>query len=366
MADIGHMNFFKVNECGLYKVSDPQAHGLGLSETFDLIQTWIKDRPMSMTMPWDAPTKTKPRCYCREIHKDQQTGDYVVVLWKSESDSAGAIWGAEEDTANGTGEVYEYSNEVKGKKIIWGRPCYYWVIPSMNTVVSIKFEHSLCDSQMFQDYVTECIRNRVHHPFRKKEHTEQGFTRLSSGTEEDTQMYSFRFDVSLQSLNTTDEVLISALSKITHIVWRETIDVNSNSERADWIEKVNKYLPFVSAKPKSKKRNIEIRAEAKPTISEVKGIIEKYAKENRKTTDWVNVGFLVDNSITWVDKYRLRDQITIPSSSTKVLSAKFLLDQIKDNRANYLQPVAKALQSEPSNNVMEPQEKIYRVKDLEL
>jgi hypothetical protein len=366
MADVGHMNFFKVNQCGLYKSNDSKSHGCELEETFDLIKDWVTDRRMSATIPWDAPSKTKPKCYCREVHKDPKTGDFLVVLWKSETDSAGAIWGAEEDTANGSGEVYEYSNEVKGKKIIWGRPCYYWVIPSMNSVVSIKFDHSLCDSQMFQDYISECIKNRVDHPNRTKEHTEHGFVRLSSGTPDNTQMYSFKFDVSLRSLNTTNDVLGKMLHKITHLIWRETIEVDVQNQRAEWMDKVNKHLPFVSAKPKSKKRNIEIRAEAKPTLQEVRDIIDKYARENRKPSEWENVGFLVDNTITWVDKYRLKDQIAITEVKSRILPARFLLDQINMHRHTFLNPINASIIND--QNLEQPNtvdsEKMYGLKDV--
>ncbi len=39
--NVGHLNFFKVNKCGLYKVNDDNTYGLELSETFDLIQDWV-------------------------------------------------------------------------------------------------------------------------------------------------------------------------------------------------------------------------------------------------------------------------------------------------------------------------------------
>ena len=366
MADTGHMNFFKVNKCGLYKVNDHVSYDLAIEETFDLIRDWIKDRKMSETIPWLSTGKTKPKCYCREIHKDPVTGDFLVVLWKSETDSAGAVWGTEEDTANGTGEIFEYTNEVNGKKIIWGRPCYYWVIPSLSSIVSIKFDHSLCDSQMFQDYVAECIKNRVPHPNRIKEHTEHGFVRLSLGDEEDKQMYSFKFDVSLRSLNTTNAALNKILHKITHLIWRETIEVNVIDERAEWIKKLNSSLPFVSAKPKSKKRNVEIRAEAKPTIQEIKDIIDKYARENRKPSEWNNVGFLVDNTITWVDKYRLKDQLTLTDTKSRVLPAEFLLNELNKHRQSYLNPIKNSMKTdqETINSDEFDSEKEYSLKDL--
>lgn len=142
MANIGHMNFFKVNQCGLYKLKGKDSHGCELDETFELILNWAKDRVMANTIPWSPHTVSKPKCYCREIYKDPTTGDFVIVLWKSDTDSKGTLWGVEENTTNGAGEIVKLTSQHRRKKVIWGRPCYYWVVPSQNSVVSIKFEHS--------------------------------------------------------------------------------------------------------------------------------------------------------------------------------------------------------------------------------
>lgn len=51
--NVGHLNFFKVNKCGLYKVNDDNTYGLELSETFDLIQNWVGTKSLALTIPWD-------------------------------------------------------------------------------------------------------------------------------------------------------------------------------------------------------------------------------------------------------------------------------------------------------------------------
>ncbi|MDR8439175.1 hypothetical protein FPK61_22845, partial [Acinetobacter baumannii] len=63
-------------------------------------------------------------------------------------------------------------------------------------------------------------------------------------------------------------------------------------------------VPFVSGKKNTRTRQIEIKAEAKPSLNEVKEIIEKYSSEDREKRLWDNVGFATDKGITWVDKYR--------------------------------------------------------------
>lgn len=340
MAFVGHMNFFRLDECGLYKVRDPNSHGCETEETFGLIKEWVKDRPLSATIPWDPEhARTgKPKCYCKDIYEDPDTGDFVMVLWKSEADDAGGIWGAEEEQATGEGDVVEYTNDYKGKKVIWGRPCYYWVIPTLSTVVSIKFENSNCDSILFQDYVSACINNRVSHPNKIKEHTDSGFVRISYGDSSDPYRYSYRFNMKLRSLSTANAEIEKLAASVTHIIRRETIRVNVKDDREKWLKIFDK-LPFIATKPKATSRKIELRAEATPTAQEIRQIIEDYAKEGRKPSEWDNVGFASENTVTWADRYRMHDSVFWNATTLGVLKARQLMEMLNRQRNKYLKPI---------------------------
>lgn len=341
MFDIGYMNFFSIDFCGLYKVGNSKTFGCEAEETFDLILDWAKPRPLNSTIPWDPDSakRNRPKCYCQDIHKDERTGDFFLVLWKSDTDSAGTLWGAPEDDKTGTGSVVKYTSQYQGrKKVVWGRPCYYWVVPRLNLVVSVKFDHSVCDAQLFEDYIVACMNNRVKHPNRKKEYTDHGFVRISYIGSEDVR-YQYRFKMSLKSLNTSSAELQNLVKNITHIVRRETILVDSKDERSEWVKKFTEYVPFVAAKPKSKTRKIEVKAEAKPTVSEIHEIIEKNAVEGRKPNDWDNVGFMTEKGVTWVDRYRLRNNITINGEKDAFITAEKLCEHIMKERDKLLAPV---------------------------
>ena len=338
----GHMNFFKINECGLYKVGKPKAHGCEITESLDLITKWLEETPFPETIPWDSAKKntSRTKCYCQDIYKDDATGDFVLVLWKSDTDSAGTLWGARSAEK---GKVVKYTSTYKGDDVIWGRPCYYWIIPSLNTVISIKFDTSVCDSAMLQDWITSAITNKVKHTNRVKHTTDTGFVRLSLTDSPDDQLYkfSYRFDISLRSLNTASVELAELQQKITHIIKRETVTVSTKDERDGWV-KMFDALPYLGTKPEAKKRRIEIKAEAKPTKNELEKIIETYASE-RTQGEWDRVGFeLQDKSITWVDKYRLKEYITLPSDSPDILPASYLYDVLSKSRERYMLPIQRS------------------------
>lgn len=344
MANIGLMNYFKINECGLYKVNNPKSFGLDLNETFQLLMNWKKPLVMSSTIPWNPASRSaKSKCYCKDIYKDESTGDFLVVLWKSDTDTTGSLLGAQENSIDGSEEVFKFGSVNKGKKVIWGRPCYYWVIPEKNTVVSIKFDHSVCDSALFQEYISACVTNKIPHPDKLIDYTNSHFARLSFKDSKDNYRYSYRFDMSLKTLDTINSAL-TKLTNVTHIIRRETIQNKTViDERAIWLKLFDAAIPYPKA-AQPKLRQIEIKAEANPSPTEIKQIIENYLKnkENPDTKSWDNVGFETPSGRYWSDTFRLKDQLVITNSSAEVFTAKFLLAEINKSRKDYLLPLEKS------------------------
>lgn len=343
MANIGHMNFFQVDECGLYKVKDNSVHGLDMAETFKLFHEWKVETKMADTIPWDPSTRSaKSKCYCRGSYFDNATGDYLIVLWKSDTDNTGSLLGATEDSLSGSEDVFKFTNENNGKKVIWGRPCYYWVIPALNTIVSIRFDHSVCDSALFQEYISACMTNKIKHRNRTVEYTEKGFARISLKNSEDNYSYSYRFDMSLKTLSTGNSSLAN-FSQVTHIIRRETIIKKSaKDERAYWLKLFDNVVPYTRKNTKSNKRQIEIIAEASPTQAEIKAIISSYLKtkdDNETAAKWDNLGFQTPEGRIWADKFRVKDQLVVPDSSYKVFPAEYLYSIISSQRGKYLKQI---------------------------
>jgi len=346
MIVTGHMNFFDVAECGLYRNGSTKAAGIELSDTFSLITSWVANKPMAATMPWEGEKRADGnKCYCYDFYHDEDTDEYLVVLWKSGADSNGTLLGAEENANAGAGKVIEYTDSYRGNRVIWGRPCYYWILPAQKAVVSIKFEHSVCDSQLFQDWVAACINNHVKHPNKKKEYTEGGQARLSftDGTVDGNARYRYSFDMSLKSLDTANGKLSELAGKVTHIVKRETMRISLKDERAEWVKRFDK-IPYLAPKKKSEKRQIEIRAEAQPTVSELRDIIQQFARDDRRPTDWDNVGFETDKGTVWVDRYRMKDEVNVNFTSS-VIPASVMYERLQVNRERYIAPLKRPTRS---------------------
>ncbi|GKT12242.1 MAG: hypothetical protein ISEC1_P1219 [Thiomicrorhabdus sp.] len=95
MSTEGHMRFFEVSDCGFYNfLSDKKTYGGELNESFTMIQDWFSTRDLKESSPWSMDVRTnKPQCYCRDIYKDELTNEFLVVLWKSDTNKDGSIYG---------------------------------------------------------------------------------------------------------------------------------------------------------------------------------------------------------------------------------------------------------------------------------
>lgn len=342
MFSQGYMTYFTVEQCGLYKHGQDDCLGLNLSDTFAHIHQWVDGRPLSATIPWD-PAKTrdnKSKVYCKHLFKDHDTGHYLLVLWKSDQHSSGTMLGVDENEASGSKTIFKTSTKHKGKNVIWGRPCYYWIIPEYDTVVSIKFDHSLCDAELFREFVRCTITNRVKHDGRLKM-SENGYTKIIHSCDKQTSCL-YRFNLRTKSLNSRAASFQKLVSRITHIITRDTILVKGDNNRSEWVKDFNKLFPVAAKGSQNlKEKKIEVRSEAKPSPKEVKEIIEQFAKDQRASTEWNNVGFVTDKGTFWVDKYRLRDEIRVDGTSETYIPADKMYEAIKANINRYLDPLVK-------------------------
>ncbi|MBX5597560.1 hypothetical protein ISE12_22530 [Pseudomonas aeruginosa] len=262
------------------------------------------------------------------------------MLWKGDSDRNGPLYGITVNPDGSIEQVVEQTKTKGNKQMIWGRPCYYWVIPELNMVASIKFDNSRTDSAMFQDWISGCINFRVPLPEYIVSSTEKGFTRFE--IKDDKFKYYFQFDVSMKSLSTSSAEMQELARKVTQIVRRETVSIKEVNKRQGFARIFKNFeVPYISAEDNST-RQVELRIEAKPTVEELEHIIETYAADH-DTKSWEDVGFVLDKptSIVWASRYRLTDHISIEDNGQPVFKADEIYAKVKENRDRYLAPIRK-------------------------
>lgn len=334
----GHLRFFEVTDCGFYSFgrSDKKVYGGELKETFLAIENWFEGRELKDTTPWAKSIRTKkPQCYCRDIYCDESTNDYVIVLWKADTAMNGNIYGVPETSKGGNGKTVEVSSKKGTEKIIWGMPCYYWVIPDKKIIVSIKFDNSLTDANLFQEYINACMGVRIKND-KRKEHqvTDEGYLRFKFKDEKAPNcLLSYRFHMHQIQTKTSTLSLAKLAQRTKKIIRRTTIKTVANNDKPWWSKIFTSDGIF--NKTLNQEQKVEVKVDVDLTTKEVQALLDEAS--NSTSHDGDNIGFIDDkNTITWADKHILKANIFMQLNSANHIKAVTLYEAIEKKRAQYI------------------------------
>ncbi|WP_306523712.1 hypothetical protein [Rheinheimera sp.] len=329
----GLITFFKVTECGFYRYKGGQSEFVegGLVPTLEAVSTWLSGREVENTIPWDAnKSPLRTQVFCKSIHHDVKTGDYLFVLWKKYADDSGSVNGILPRSKVGdTGkDSHKIKTQYENQNLILGEPMYYWFIPSANLVASIKFPKSLCDSTSVFDYIKRCMDLRIPHA-RKKESERVAFNQyankdilvknVSYSSADGSYSLRFKFNGELKELSINDAGLLELSKKITHLVVRETISTNVEVDKHPAFHLYDKVFGKTD-KTINREKQVEIVTEQFLSVDELSEIIKTYNDEIEPDSAWNNIGFKsdgVEGQTKWFNSYVERKHINVDESSKK-------------------------------------------------
>ncbi|CAI1137626.1 Uncharacterised protein [Serratia proteamaculans] len=348
--ETGRVTFFEVNKAGFYSCESGELQeNTEMDSILENLVNWVCSRSFENTLPLTDDSRLRKKVYCRGIHKDNATGDYFFVLWKSELDGNGNLQGVEPTSKVGgdSNDVVMLSEDVTdGIKYIWGKPCYYWYITELNKFAAIRFPHSNSDTYLFGRYIRDFVNFRMPYPGRKVANVERA---NPGGKEIKYQVATFdsddgnsrsRFILSTeQYMKRSGRRTIKQIrDSITHIVIRDTIGAVVPDKRAWWVKAFDKLPVLRDDVPNTRKeKQIELIVEDKPSEDQIDELFDYYEEDYSGGSNWNNIGFKQDGKqgqTKWLDQYVLRDYITVSYSSldNEHFSAEKLADTILANR----------------------------------
>jgi hypothetical protein len=323
----GLISFFQVTQCGLYRIRKGKDNELiegKLHDTVLSVMNWTKGRELENTIPWDVsrlPTKSK--IYCESVHYNPQTKDSLIVFWKGLGDDDGNVNGLLARSKVGTqaGATVTVDKKINGEDYIYGLPMYYWFIPELNLIASIKFPNSLTSLDAITDYIKKAVDYRIPHERRKVSESthynhfaKRDITQKNVTFEPETGNYSLKFQISAHtkelSANRVDVTTLAA--NITHIVTRDTISgvyedrKDSSLKMWDIIKNVQKRKFF--------QKEIQVVEEVNLQPDELQKLLTLNQDIIDKKSVWNNIGFKtdgIDGNTKWFAKYVENKHITL-------------------------------------------------------
>lgn len=385
MRRTGTLNFFEIEKCGLYGFVSDNCYGLEAEVALEAIKNWVSGRSFKTTVPWDDSAKSKSvNCYCHDVYKDEATGDFLFVLWKSDPDNDKSMVGVKLDSSGNLSKFLKPETGADQEDVIWGHPSYYWFMPSKKYMVSVKFDNSRCDSDMVHDWLNGCVNFRVKFPgIKKKEEVkasgqEKAFTRVyfdvkrevieaaESTVTKPTQHTStqaanetvvkaddefkykvtFKFKAALKIFSTTDAKINEIAHTTKYVLNRKYVPTYAQGEVLEgWVGGLSR-IPVVSklfSRPSQKNKEnlkVELKIETSPSKAEILDIIA--SSGDMDADGWEKVGFMDQNSrVTWAQEYRLTDSISVEDGGSDVIPAATLFGYLSPKRAEYIASIAK-------------------------
>ncbi|MBP1038007.1 hypothetical protein J8631_20765 [Serratia fonticola] len=383
--DNGSITFFDIKACGFYrlkkKAEELEYKSGGIIQVMDDLDEWLKDKSFENTLPWkkeEQPLRT--RVYSRGLARDPDTNDAIIVLYREVGNGNG-IHGIKVDSKVGgdsKGTIKAGSENGKDD-IIWGEPCYYWIIPEINKIASIRFPHSYADTYLFCNYFTQHVNNNSKLGVRKKskrtieaKNTPGRMVDIYSTTFQHTfdgkeVNCIFKFITEETKLVAVKENLAKIRHRITHTYIkdvtfstqedpRQPILILSSNVLASLVG-TDKRDQIIGAPPVLKQpKKIEVKIDGAPSDEELEDLFAMREVDS----DW-DVGFKLSDSDTpvWLSSYVARTRLPLhDSDGSEHYSANFLLSEIKKIRTDLIREVAAAEVVDQKNVEDNPEPKV--------
>lgn len=357
--DNGSVTFFDINAFGFYRLkrnAKELDYKFGsIEEVFEDLKQWLNGKKIEETIPWNIQTHPlRSKTYCRGVAIDPDTKDIVMVMLRAVGDKSGDLHGVKvgSDVGSDASETVKAGTDVEGEEVIWGEPCYYWIIPELNKMASIIFTHSGADTIRFCNYITTHVNNngrvnavrrqstteRVHHlnPDLNIKTVKTSFT-----YEEDSKAYNclFKFDFEQTKIRTAIRNLAEMIPHITQTIIRDTTTTRLPDERGPLLRLASEYLPslFGEHPELQAPKRIEVWIDGAPSEEEIAQLFAQRTDD----TDWADVGFKIkDSNIpVWLTKYIVKSTLAIDSDGLSHYSPQKLLSEINLVRQDLLESI---------------------------
>lgn len=330
--DRGLIQFFEVEKCGLYRKRDNKSEYVkgDMSSSLGQITNWLKDRDFDDTIPWDIEhNQNRKKLHCLNEYTDNETGDVVLVFWESFSDDSGYLKGVSSGGKFGSdaekSSIQITTPSKDGKRSLLGRPLYYWFIPEIGVVASIKFPHSLASTQLICDYIKKCIDYRVDIPGKKIKETTYFNERLQRDITQKIVEYPdlesdgslrYYFSASMKEISNKQINYKNLSNQITHIAVKDVISTKLEIPVTSGFEAYD----LVKGKSHNNRlfKSVQIVEEAKVTESELRNMVEIFF-DQYDGHDEVDLGFKTDTSNAppkWFSSYKKSEVIFLNSLKT--------------------------------------------------
>jgi len=144
MSEVASIRFHSVKHCGIFRKNARTASMGGFSEVLDNIYNWFShgNKLIQNTCTYEAfsvADRNFLETYLVSMTRNDQTGDYLMVMWNRTHDSGDSVYALDSATTVNSVDKNSFNSGSLPPSSIPGYATYFWFIPKLNSMATITF-----------------------------------------------------------------------------------------------------------------------------------------------------------------------------------------------------------------------------------
>ncbi|MFJ5428231.1 hypothetical protein ACIPUP_03580 [Pectobacterium actinidiae] len=330
------ITFYRIQKCGYYLYGAAEPAFGGCSELLADLAMWANGKTLKQTKTYEANEEVLP-AYLLDVKQDSD--NVVLLLWNEVPSTDQSVPSVEENAQFGTGPAVILNSIQEGS--IPGFATYFWFIPSLNLVASIKLNHPLTGQKAMQCYLQHFLKQSSSHVVAESVEMEDGTHEVvikgyKVNPEDDElpkKKHYPQFVSGLVKNPGKHEVIRQNANNVTKIEKVVELDVSKADEFSLWQKLlINMHI----SQPQNADVSTKIRYELSPDVdlNDIEGMINDW-NENSDTNS-CDYGFVFkgDSKMYWLSRSLARTKfpLNLERQDAEFVSSASLLAELVGKR----------------------------------
>lgn len=338
MNETAGICWYKVHKCGYYRTRrTPQPEFGDLSSTLSDLQRWSQGKQLAetQTIGQDAGEGEAEQLPVYLLDVRANRDNWLITLWNQTPAVEGQVASVRRDAVVGRADVV--MNDL-APGTIPGFATYFYVVPSINAVAGIRFQHLAFGHLGMRRYLSGFVRQYSRHVVWSEDPGPEGGLEIlgyARAPEDEPLHLSPYFKSAILKQGGERELLVRRARDVRRVVRRSLLQAGRRPDRALWQNLLQRVgLAEPPAAPPAVKLEYEMSVRLEP--AEMRELADQWDDEAAEAEDWEDIGFILRGEQTphWLSKSvaRLKIDLDIERDSAEIVNPESLLAQLVRHR----------------------------------
>ncbi|MDD3051149.1 MAG: hypothetical protein PHR06_08365 [Candidatus Cloacimonetes bacterium] len=307
------LRYFKIKKCGFYHYGDDKSLSGKTYVIFDDLIEWAKrnNKTIAETCTYGTPQENSSimRTFCADIVKSEY-GDIFLTTWNETPTTDNSV-----SAINSTKPIDQA--DVKDTKFdegyVPGYGTYFWIIPSKNIYLTVRFNHILNGNKQFCHYLQSFLQ--FHSKFLKDQKIND-FRIKTPDTEnlehfkQNELIYPF-FESHLLSLGGQLDLLKTRFSEIRKLITKMKLDITIEKD----LSVIQTFLSLLGIhkvnKISNRILNFKYESNYNPNENNIDDLLNLWQNKDESQISDIGFNLIGDSETYWLSKSIVKDEFDI-------------------------------------------------------